>query len=528
MTLNTQQQQPTSTNFNSNVTKSTNAPQNVQVSQPAFSRRLFVKGLKSSTNQRDLVDYLKCFGLEREFLVELNTNKNKKHRGFAFVTVYSEEMYNKIHSQEHIIAGSKLEIKDALSKESIIEQEKQLTVIPRKIFIGGIPQNTTREELWSYFEKYGDIEDLNLTFKRENRGKGFGFLLFKDHKSMDEVLKDYQNHQINGSWFECQIAKPKFQENCEGAETENPFEEKCGLSEKAGSLNDLDFNAKKLPAKRKNTKKVTGLFEEAPLFNQAARPHPNYYPRQSNTMTFGAPMSTQVYNYSIDQDAMPFTAPNARVSRRDNRTMAPNANRNLGMMNAMNQYQNMSLADNCGENPCQPPQIGSYNNIPMYGQQTANQTEYYHPYSTPNIPAYNTYGSFNNFPAQQPQTEAPLFGNSSPLKESPKKMIRLSAEIPIPAQEVLVKRQQIDEDLAKHGDTLSYKMIEREPSPESKKATICESLKLFCFNEEEENLDSTKSNTSISEEDLSVEAQYDLKDELKQMSFISDWLLVEN
>jgi len=124
-------------------------------------------------------------------------------------------MYNMIISQEHFIAQSKLEIKDALSKDDIIEQERLLTLVPRKIFIGGIPQNTSREELYSYFEQYGQIEDLNLTFKRENKGKGFGFLLFSDNKSMENVLNDYEKHCINGSWFECQIAKPKFSENAD-------------------------------------------------------------------------------------------------------------------------------------------------------------------------------------------------------------------------------------------------------------------------------------------------------------------------
>jgi hypothetical protein len=71
------------------------------------------------------------------------------------------------------------------------------------------------DELSSYFEQYGEIEDLNLTFKRENKGKGFGFLLFKDHQSMENVLDDYTKHEINGVWFECQIAKPKFSENCD-------------------------------------------------------------------------------------------------------------------------------------------------------------------------------------------------------------------------------------------------------------------------------------------------------------------------
>jgi len=99
-----------------------------------------------------------------------------------------------------------------------------LTEKPRKIFIGGVPQFTTKEELYAYFEEYGEIEDLNLTFKRENKGKGFGFLLFKDGDSMKKVLDDFNYHSINGSWFECQIAKPKFSENCNGNEAELSIE----------------------------------------------------------------------------------------------------------------------------------------------------------------------------------------------------------------------------------------------------------------------------------------------------------------
>jgi hypothetical protein len=32
---------------------------------------------------------------------------------------------------------------------------------------------------------------------------------------MENVLDDYTKHEINGVWFECQIAKPKFSENCD-------------------------------------------------------------------------------------------------------------------------------------------------------------------------------------------------------------------------------------------------------------------------------------------------------------------------
>ena len=161
---------PTDKSFTSTFT-----PESDDLSSAEYIKRLFIKGLKVTTTQADLVNYLKQFGQESDFIVELTCNKNKKHRGFAFVTIITESAYEKMSVQEHWLHGAKLEIKDALSKDDIIEQERMLTLIPRKIFIGGIPQETTREELCNYFEQYGSIEDLNLTYKRENKGKGFGF-----------------------------------------------------------------------------------------------------------------------------------------------------------------------------------------------------------------------------------------------------------------------------------------------------------------------------------------------------------------
>jgi len=192
--------------------------------QLVYRKRIFIKGLKTSINQRDLINYLRNFGNDNEFAVELTTNKNKKHRGFAFVNISSQNMYNKLMNQEHTITGAKLEISDAKTKETIIDEEKKLKEDPRKIFYGGIPHDTTKEQLLAYFEKYGEIEDLNLTFKRENKGKGFGFLLFKNGDSMKKVLEDFNDHSINGKWFECQLAKPKFAENYDCNETDHVVE----------------------------------------------------------------------------------------------------------------------------------------------------------------------------------------------------------------------------------------------------------------------------------------------------------------
>jgi len=82
----------------------------------------------------------------------------------------------------------------------------------------------------------------------------------------------------------------------------------------------------------------------------------------------------------------------------------------------------------------------------------------------------------------------------------------------------------------------SYKKIEREPSPEAKKATINDSLKIFCYDSDQNDSEcSVKSNTSIdssSQEELASDNCFDnnvdFKDELKQLPFISSWLLDDN
>jgi len=228
--------------------------------QLSYTARIFIKGLKTSVNQRDLINHLRDFGNDNEFSVELTTNKNKKHRGFAFVNITSQNMYNKVMTQDHYIAGAKLEIKDALSKNQIIDEEKKLTEKPRKIFFGGIPQYTTKEELYAYFENYGEIEDLNLTFKREHRGKGFGFLLFNNGDSMKKVLEDFNKHTINGSWFECQVAKPKFSENSNGNETELSIENTVQRKQSGSPSNSTNISILSEPFNKnlqQNSNKLT-------------------------------------------------------------------------------------------------------------------------------------------------------------------------------------------------------------------------------------------------------------------------------
>lgn len=79
-----------------------------------------------------------------------------------------------------------------------------------KLFIGGLPQNVTEEELTELFSTYGDIVSAKLVTDRfSGRPKGFGFVEMntrgEGHKAMEDLNgKEYKYRQLV-----CNEAKPQ-------------------------------------------------------------------------------------------------------------------------------------------------------------------------------------------------------------------------------------------------------------------------------------------------------------------------------
>ena len=79
-----------------------------------------------------------------------------------------------------------------------------------KIFIGGIPANTTREELFDHFKQYGVILDLVIIKdKQTHNPRGFGFVTYQDEDSFENALKD--KHFFHGKEIELKRALPRDQ-----------------------------------------------------------------------------------------------------------------------------------------------------------------------------------------------------------------------------------------------------------------------------------------------------------------------------
>jgi hypothetical protein len=73
------------------------------------------------------------------------------------------------------------------------------------LFVGGLPQDATMEEVKAYFQQFGEV-DVDIKFDQQTgRSRGFGFLAYQDPASVQPCLDNAANHQIRDKWVDVKI-----------------------------------------------------------------------------------------------------------------------------------------------------------------------------------------------------------------------------------------------------------------------------------------------------------------------------------
>ncbi|KAL3832091.1 hypothetical protein ACJMK2_023815 [Sinanodonta woodiana] len=63
------------------------------------------------------------------------------------------------------------------------------TVIPNRIFVGGIAANTTEVELKQFFSAFGAVKDSKIIADRAGVSKGYGFITFENQEDAERLIK---------------------------------------------------------------------------------------------------------------------------------------------------------------------------------------------------------------------------------------------------------------------------------------------------------------------------------------------------
>uniref|UniRef100_A0A8D2GZ55 Heterogeneous nuclear ribonucleoprotein A3 n=1 Tax=Urocitellus parryii TaxID=9999 RepID=A0A8D2GZ55_UROPR len=171
--------------------------------EPEQLRKLFIGGLSFETPEDSLREHFEKWGTLTDCVV-MRDPQTKRSRGFGFVT-YScvEEVDAAMCARPHKVDGRVVEPKRAVSREDSVKPGAHLTV--KKIFVGGIKEDTEEYNLRDYFEKYGKIETIEVMEDRQSgKKRGFAFVTFDDHDTVDKIVVQ-KYHTING--HNCEVKK---------------------------------------------------------------------------------------------------------------------------------------------------------------------------------------------------------------------------------------------------------------------------------------------------------------------------------
>lgn len=139
-----------------------------------------VLGLPWTTTTEDVKQYFEeeCGEL---LFCEVKTDRDTgRSRGFGFIRFKTEEGAKAALGYQHHIGGRQLEVKQ--KKES-----------PMKLFVGRLPMDTTKDDLYEYFSQYGEVKDSYVP----SPFKGFGFVTFHSTDVGNFVMQ--QSHIFRGA-----------------------------------------------------------------------------------------------------------------------------------------------------------------------------------------------------------------------------------------------------------------------------------------------------------------------------------------
>jgi len=166
--------------------------------------KLFVGGIAATTTTEALRAHFARYGCIVDAVV---MNKNGRPRGFGFVTFDAPAAAAAVLQEQQWLDNRLVDVKRAVPGERNQERTSN------KIFVGGLPQDVSTDDLRAYFGQYGAVADaVVMVDRRTSRSRGFGFVRFSGGAqgcaASEAVLRDFPTHRLGGKWVEVKRATP--------------------------------------------------------------------------------------------------------------------------------------------------------------------------------------------------------------------------------------------------------------------------------------------------------------------------------
>jgi len=172
--------------------------------------KIYVGGLSHDTTNDGLRNHFLQYGDIADSVVMMDKVLNRS-RGFGFVTFKDAAAANAALGTSHVLDGREVSTKKAVREtQPALVQESGGIYNAVKIFVGGLPSSCDYDKLTGYFGRYGRIQDAVVMMDQQTqRHRGFGYVTYADSTSVEEVMKEYKDHRIDGKWVEVKRCIPQ-------------------------------------------------------------------------------------------------------------------------------------------------------------------------------------------------------------------------------------------------------------------------------------------------------------------------------
>ena len=151
----------------------------------------------------DMITRLHMPAPSRNVLVNSRQRAKPQNKGFAYIDFSSEEVLTEaLALSEKLFTGRRVLIKDSKSFEGRPERTKEEETAfvnngrphSKRIFVGNLAFETTKQDLEEQFTKCGELLDVHIaTFEDTGKCKGYAWVEFADLESGEAAVRGWVN-----------------------------------------------------------------------------------------------------------------------------------------------------------------------------------------------------------------------------------------------------------------------------------------------------------------------------------------------